>query len=203
MAVEQRPSARRAGAIEGEPEHSRFQSLTLPHLDRLLALATRWGDGEEAEDYVQETYLCAWRSFDQLRDPGAVFPWLCKILRTVAMQQGRIRSRRRNLLVITELEAVHEELVASDAPSPLEQVLARLELGKLSEALRSLPEEFGETVELSDVHGLKYREIARVTRAPIGTVMSRISRGRRLLAAVLLEMRAAKEESGSRRSQGE
>jgi RNA polymerase sigma-70 factor (ECF subfamily) len=119
------------------------------------------------------------------------------------MQQGRIRSRRRNLLVITELEAVHEELVASDAPSPLEQVLARLELGKLSEALRSLPEEFGEAVELSDVHGLKYREIARVTGAPIGTVMSRISRGRRLLAAVLLEMRAAKEESASRRSHGE
>ncbi len=203
MTVEQRPSARRAGTIEGEPEHSRFQSLTLPHLDRLLALATRWGDGEEAEDYVQETYLSAWRAFGQLRDPCAVFPWLCKILRTVAMQQGRIRSRRRNLIVITELEAVHEELVASDAPSPLEQVLARLELGKLSEALRSLPEEFGEAVELSDVHGLKYREIARVTEAPIGTVMSRISRGRRLLAAVLLEMRAAKEESASRRSQGE
>jgi RNA polymerase sigma-70 factor, ECF subfamily len=203
MTVEQRPSARRAGTIEGEPAHSRFQSLTLPHLDRLLAFATRWGDGEEAEDYVQETYLSAWRAFDQLRDPGAVFPWLCKILRTVAMQQGRIRSRRRNLLVITELEAVHEELVASDAPSPLEQVLARLELGKLSEALRSLPEEFGEAVELSDVHGLKYREIARVTKAPIGTVMSRISRGRRLLAAVLLETRAAKEENGSRRTEGE
>ena len=203
MTVEQRPSARRAGTIEGQPEHSRFQTLTLPHLDRLLALATRWGDGEEAEDYVQETYLSAWRAFDQLRDPCAVFPWLCKILRTVAMQQGRIRSRRRNLLVITELEAVHEELVASDAPSPLDQVLARLEFGKLSEALRSLPDEFGEAVELSDVHGLKYREIARITRSPIGTVMSRISRGRRLLAAVLLEMRAAKEESVSRRTQGE
>ena len=77
MAVEQRPSARRAGAIEAEPVHSRFQSLTLPHLDRLLALPTRWGDGEEAEDYVQEAYLCAWRAFDQLRDPGAVSTTRC------------------------------------------------------------------------------------------------------------------------------
>src|SRR5262249_55026922 len=134
MAVRQRPSACRAGAIEGEARRAHFQSLTMPHLDRLLALATRWGDGGEAEDYVQETYLRAWRAFDQLRDPGAVFPWLCQILRTVALELGRIQGRRRNLLVITELEAVHESLVESDAPSPLEQVLARLELGKLSEA---------------------------------------------------------------------
>lgn len=204
MAVKQPPSTGRAGAIEGEePQRARFQSLTLPHLDRLVALATRWGDREEAEDYVQETYLRAWRAFDRLRDPGAVFPWLCQILRTVGMEQGRICSRRRKLVVITQLEEVHERLVASDAPSPLEQVLARLELGKLSETLRSLPEEFGEAVELCDVHGMKYREIARVTGAPIGTVMSRISRGRELLAAVLLEMAAAEEVSEGRRRQRE
>src|SRR5258708_11180175 len=99
------------------------------------------------------------------------------------MQQGCIRKRRRNLLVITELEAVHEEMVASDAPSPLEQVLARLELGKLSEALRSLPEEFGEAVELSHPYRPKDREIARVTTVPIRPRVSRIRRGRRMLAA--------------------
>ena len=171
--------------MKAEPRRARFQSSTLPHLDRLVAVASRWADGHEAEDYVQETYLRAWAAFDQLRDPTAAFAWLCQILRTVANERRRTRSRRQGLVFITQLEAAHEEMVASDSPSPLDHLLARLEAGQLREALRSIPEEFAEAVELHDVHGLKYREIARITSAPIGTVMSRISRGRRLLAGLL------------------
>jgi len=76
--------------VKAEPKRARFQSLTLPHLDRLVALASRWGDGHEGEDDVQETYVRAWAAFDQLRDPGATFPWLCQILRTVARERHRI-----------------------------------------------------------------------------------------------------------------
>ena len=171
--------------MKAEPRRSRFQASTLPHLDRLVAVASRWADWHDAEDYVQETYLRAWSAFDQLRDPDSAFPWLCQILRTVANERHRTRSRRQGLVFITELEAAHEEMVASDAPSPLEALLARLQAGQLREALRSIPEEFAEAVELHDMHGLKYREIAQITSAPIGTVMSRISRGRRLLAGLL------------------
>jgi RNA polymerase sigma-70 factor (ECF subfamily) len=127
----------------------------------------------------------AWAAFEQLRDPGAAFPWLCQILRTVANERRRTRSRRQALVFVTDLEAAHEEIVASDSPSPLDDLLARREAGRLREALRSIPEDFAEAVELHDMQGLKYREIARITGVPIGTVMSRISRGRQLLAGLL------------------
>ena len=181
--------------MTAEPRRARFQASTLPHLDRLVAIASRWADGHEAEDDVQETYVRAWAAFDQLRDPDAAFAWLCQILRTVANERRRTRARRQGLLSITELESAHEEMVASDARSPLDELLARLEAGKLREALRSIPEEFAEAVELHDVHGLKYREIAQITSVPIGTVMSRISRGRRLLAGLLA---VGSEETGWR-----
>jgi RNA polymerase sigma-70 factor (ECF subfamily) len=148
-------------------------------------LASRWAHGRDAEDDVQETYLRAWSAFDQLRDDDAAFPWLCQILRAVAIERHRTRARRQGLVFITELEEAHERLIASDTPSPLDELLARLQATELREALQSIPEEFAEAVELHDVHGLKYREIALITSAPIGTVMSRISRGRRLLAALL------------------
>jgi RNA polymerase sigma-70 factor, ECF subfamily len=182
--------------VKGEAKRARFQSTTLPYLDRLVALASRCSDREEAEDDVQETYVRAWTAFDQLRNTGAAFPWLCKILRTVANERRRTVARRRDLLFITELQAAHEEIVASDASSPLEHLLARREAGSLREALRSIPAEFGEAVELHDMHGLKYREIAAVTSVPMGTVMSRISRGRQLLAGLL---RARDEEKPERR----
>jgi RNA polymerase sigma-70 factor (ECF subfamily) len=172
-------------SVKQEAKRVSFQATTLPYLDRLVALASRWGDGQEAEDYVQETYARAWTAFHQLRDPGSAFPWLCKILRTVANERRRTIARRRDLLFITELENAHEELVASDQPSPLDQYLARLEAGSLRQALQSIPEDLAEAVELHDLQGLKYREIAQVTSVPIGTVMSRISRGRQLLAGLL------------------
>jgi RNA polymerase sigma-70 factor (ECF subfamily) len=167
----------------------------LPHLDRLVALASRWADGHEAEDHVQETYLRAWAAFDQLRNDGAAFAWLCQILRAVATERHRTRARRQGLVYITELEAAHEEIIASDKPSPLDELLLRLDGVALRDALRSIPEEFAEAVELHDMHGLKYREIAQITSAPIGTVMSRISRGRRLLAGLL----ALTDEESSKR----
>jgi RNA polymerase sigma-70 factor (ECF subfamily) len=171
--------------VKAEPKRARFQSIALPHLDRLVGVASRWADGYEAEDYVQETYARAWTAFDQLRDPGAAFPWLCKILRTVANERRRTLARRRDLLFITELEDAHAEIVANDAPSPLDDLISRMEVRSLREALRSIPEDLAEAVELHDVHGLKYREIAEVVSVPIGTVMSRISRGRQLLAGLV------------------
>jgi len=171
--------------VKAESKRALFQSTTLPHLDRLVALASRWGHGQEAEDDVQETYVRAWTAFEQLRDLDAAFPWLCQILRTVAAERHRTRTRRQELAFITELEKAHEELVASDDPSPLDDLLARRDAGMLREALRCIPEEFAEAIELHDMHGLKYREIAQVTSVPIGTVMSRISRGRQLLAGLI------------------
>ena len=179
--------------MKAEATRGRFRSIALAHLDRLVGVASRWADGHEAEDYVQETCARAWTAFDQLRDPGAAFPWLCRILRTVANERRPTPARRRDLPFVTELEEAHADIVATEAPSPLEDLIPRMEVGSLREALRSIPDDLAEVVELHDVHGLKYREIATVVSVPIGTVMARISRGRQLLAG-LLALREAEAE---------
>ena len=168
--------------LDLELRRMRFRSLTLLHLDRLVALASRWSAGQETEDWVQETYVRAWVSIDQLRDPGAALPWLCQILRKVAGERRRALGLWHEPLPAQDLEDAHEEIVASEHPSPFDDLLERLDPAGLHEALRSIPDEFAEPVELHDVHGLKYREIAAVTGLSLGTVMIRVSRGRRMLA---------------------
>lgn len=180
---------------DGDRDGCDFEALTLPHLPRLLRIAACYGESE-AEDCVQETYLRAWVAFDQLRDPAAVFSWLVRILRGVAFERRRSQSRRQKLVYITELEAAHEERVASDEPRPLDLLLARAESRRLREALGTIPERFAEAVELHDLDGLTYHEIAKVTSLAIGTVMSRISRGRRLLAEALALLAADERREG-------
>lgn len=166
-------------------ELRRFEKLALPHLSRLVAFARRFS-GASAEDYVQEALMRAFRSFGQVKDDGAVRSWLYRIVATVASEDQRTDLRHRELLDISQLEKRHEELVASGDATPLEALLAELSAQRVREALDALPTEFRQAVELHDLHDLKYREIAEVTGAPMGTVMSRISRGRRLLAGIIL-----------------
>jgi RNA polymerase sigma-70 factor, ECF subfamily len=181
-------------------ERGRFEDLVLPHLDRVVAFARRLGaDGIEAQDWAQETVTRAWRGFAQLADDRSARAWLFGILRAVAHDEARTRAHRRALVDIIELEAHHEELVASDAPDPLQALLGAATAAAVQAALDGLPEEFAQPVELHDLHDLKYREIAEVLGIPMGTVMSRISRGRRLLAAVL----SRQDEASSGRARQE
>lgn len=171
---------------------ARFEALVLPHLDRLLGFAARrtvaMGD---AEDAVQEMCMRAWMAFDELRDAASVRPWLFRILRTV-LSDALARSGRRNRLVpMTRLEDVHEDLVASETDAVFAEVVSRIDAEMVQSALDAIPEDFAAAVELHDIDGFKYHEIADIVGVPIGTVMSRISRGRRLLAGVIMEHRAA------------
>lgn len=171
---------------------ARFDALVLPHLDRLLAFAVRRTDGlADAEDAVQEACVRAWLAFDDLRDALRVRAWLYRILRTVLSEAQERVARRRQLVSITRLESAHEELVGSDRDVLFDQVAARLSGEAVRSALAQLPEDFAVAVELHDIDGFKYQEIAEIVGVPIGTVMSRISRGRRLLAGALFANRAA------------
>ena len=134
---------------------------------------------------MQETFLRAWVAFDQLRDPATVYSWLLRILHGVLFERQRGHLRRQKLVWITELTEDHEDCIASEEPRALELLLARAERRMLRKALQSIPERFAQAVLLHDVRGLTYREIAEVTGSALGTVMSRISRGRRMLADVL------------------
>jgi RNA polymerase sigma-70 factor, ECF subfamily len=170
----------------GSPDRRRFERLVLPQLDRLVAFARRLGaDHAEAQDWSQEAVTRAWRAFSQLDDESSVRAWLFRILRAVAADEARTRARRRALVDMTELEERHEEMVASDDPDPLQALLSAATTATVQAALDAIPQEFSDAVELHDLHELKYREIADVLGIPLGTVMSRISRGRRLLGVVL------------------
>ncbi len=171
---------------------ARFHLLVLPHLDRLLGFAQRRTDGNgDAEDAVQDACMRAWSAFDELRDESRVRAWLYRILRTVLSDAFEKEGRRRQLVSITRLEDAHETMVGTDTDFVFTEVVARMDREQLRDALSNIPEDFATAVELHDIDGFKYHEIADITSVPIGTVMSRISRGRRLLAGAIVESRAA------------
>ena len=182
--------------------HARFDALVLPHLDRLLAFAARRTNVRaDAEDAVQEACGRAWLGLDDLRDPTKVRAWLYRILRGVLSETEERTARRRQLVSITRLEEAHDELVSSDSDLVFEEVASRLTGEEVRAALGQLPDDFATVVELHDIDGFKYHEIADIVGVPIGTVMSRISRGRRLLAGAVLASRTAARESGFSLSQ--
>jgi RNA polymerase sigma-70 factor (ECF subfamily) len=167
-------------------DRARFEAVVLPHLDRLLSFASRRSESRaDAEDAVQEACVRSWVGFGDLRDDTKVRPWLYRILRTV-LSDARERSGRRQLLVfITRLEDAQEELVGSDRDAVFSEVVARLDSEAVHRALAEIPEDFATAVELHDIDGFKYVEIAEIVGVPIGTVMSRIARGRKLLAGAI------------------
>ncbi len=170
---------------------ARYETLVLPHLDRLLGFAARrtaaLGD---AEDAIQDMCMRAWLAFDDLQDAASVRAWLFRILRTVLSDNLDRSGRRSRLVPMTRLEDVHEELVADEGDSVFAEVVARIDAEMLRFALDAIPDDFSAAVELHDIDGFKYQEIADILSVPIGTVMSRISRGRRLLAGVIMENRS-------------
>ena len=175
-----------------DDQQAQFQALVLPHMDRLLRFAQRrTPTSGDAEDAVQDTCIKAWLSFADLRDAEKARPWLYRILRSVLSDVGEKAERRRQLVDITRLEQAHEDLIGGDTDVVFSEVAARLDSEMISRALSLIPEDFATAVELHDIDGFKYHEIAEIAGIPIGTVMSRISRGRRLLAGTIVANRRA------------
>lgn len=151
----------------------RFEAAVLPHLDSAHNLA-RWLTRSDADagDVVQEACVRALRHFDGFRG-GDVKPWFLAVVRNTAYTWMGRRA--------PETGAVDPDAAPAAEASPESSALRADERAALDRALTALPEEFRETVVLRELEGLSYKEIAAVTGAPIGTVMSRLSRGRRLL----------------------
>jgi RNA polymerase sigma-70 factor (ECF subfamily) len=171
---------------------ARFEAVVLPHLDRLLAFAIRRSDSvADAEDAVQEACIRAWLGFADLRDEANARPWFYRILRTVLSDAREKSGRRQQLVNITRLEETHDELLGGERDALFSEVVARLESEDVHRALAQIPEDFATAVELHDIDGFKYIEIADIVGVPIGTVMSRIARGRKLLAGAILAARSS------------
>ena len=172
-----------------------FEQEALSFLNRLYAVALRLTrNPADAEDLVQETYLRAFKSAHQYTPGTNLRGWLFTILHNTHLNQRRDRARNP---VEADSEAVELAPNAEEGPATPEEELLRSTLDiDLREALDELPEAFREAVWLRDVEQFSYDEIARIVQVPIGTVMSRISRGRRLLHDRLV----ARSEKFARRS---
>jgi RNA polymerase sigma-70 factor, ECF subfamily len=165
----------------------RFQELVMPHLDRLLAFATRrMGNAADAEDVVQDSFVRAWLAFRDLRDDSRVRPWLYQIVRCVMHDFHERKGRRDQLAPTIQLDLEEDELAVSDEPGPFERLVDSISTAQVQEALGMLPESFAMAVELHDIEGFRYHEVAEITGVPLGTVMSRIFRGRKMLASLIV-----------------
>ncbi|MEO8140755.1 MAG: sigma-70 family RNA polymerase sigma factor [Gemmatimonadota bacterium] len=175
---------------------ARFQALVLPHLGQLLAFAERrLGNRADAEDVVQESFARAWVGFAALREEARLRAWLYQILRSALSDFTQRESRSDRMLTLGDCSALSEREVVAGEAGPFEQTAAALSRERVEELLRAIPEEFAAAVELHDLDGFRYREIAEILGVATGTVMSRIFRGRKLLAGLIVS-RERQAESG-------
>lgn len=160
-----------------------FEAAALPHLNDLFrTAASLLGTRTEAEDLVQETYLHAWKSFHRFEPGTNCRAWLFKILFHRLHHQRRKWFRLR----LAKSEDVLESTVPYEPPVP-----ETLQDEEILAALEKIPEDFREVVVLADVEEFSYKEVAAALDIPVGTVMSRLSRGRRLLRKELAEVAAS------------
>jgi len=155
-------------------ERSRFEQQVLPHMDAAYNLA-RWltRNDHDAKDVLQEALLRAYRFFDGLR--GEARPWLLAIVRNACFSW--LQANRPG-----DVAPLDEEAEEADTETPEALAARSLDRRLLNEAIAALPVHFREALILRELEDLSYRDIARITGVPIGTVMSRLARARRLLA---------------------
>jgi RNA polymerase sigma-70 factor (ECF subfamily) len=158
-------------------ERTRFEDLFLPHLDAAYNLA-RWltGDGHDADDVVQEATCRALRFFGGFRG-GDARAWLLKVVRSTGYTWLE-RHRTRELTAPLDEDS---QAAGSEALNPERLFLQRADRQMMLDAIEALPVTFREAVVLRELEGLSYQQIATVTDVPLGTVMSRLARGRRQL----------------------
>src|SRR5262245_504317 len=174
-------------------KRTEFERQALAHLDALYGAAYRLTrNPRDAEDLVQDSLLRAFRFWDSFQQDSNCKAWLLRIVTNTFINEYQRRKRSREVLdaATAEQEATDGVLVQSEANdklSPEKALLATSVSDDVQRALEQLPDDFRTAVILCDMQGLSYKEIAEIMECPVGTVMSRLFRGRKLLAATLRE----------------
>ena len=176
--------------VQNKDERSAFDEVFLPHLPEAYRLA-QWltGNASDAEDIVQEAALRAYRG---IKTFGAVNAraWSLTIVRNTAFS-WLAKNRPKTVVFMNDLSATEQQELEHEGPhgtrveTPEEIALFKADAEEVQKAMAQLPAQFREVIVLREINQMNYRDIAEITNVPIGTVMSRLSRGRQLLIALL------------------
>ncbi len=167
-----------------------FEGLAMKHIDPLYSAALRLTKNDrDAEDLVQDTFLRAYRFFDKFERGTNMKAWLFKILTNTFINRYRRTVKERTIVEGSERDAVHERFISREATeyaaNPEQFFFDRLLSDDVLRAVDSLPIDFRMVVILADLQEVTYRAVAEILAVPVGTVMSRLYRGRRHLQKAL------------------
>jgi RNA polymerase sigma-70 factor, ECF subfamily len=177
-----------------------FEEEALGHADQLYRIALRLsGSSQTAEELVQETYLRALRSWRSYRPGTNLAAWLATILRNIYLDEARRRSRRPATEPLDDESEyfLYDQLSGGRVEGPQEALMSKLTNDAILESLEDVPENFREVVVLVDIGDFSYQEAADILDVPIGTVMSRLHRARRMLKRALAAHAIDGGESGA------
>lgn len=181
-----------------------FEADAMAYVDQLYGAAMRMTrNPADAEDLVQETYTKAFAAFRSFEQGTNLRAWLFRILRNTYI--NAYRKAKREPVSTSADELSDPQLLEVDARSAggarsaETEALERLGDTEIIEAMQALPEDFRTAVYLADVEGFSYKEIAEIMETPVGTVMSRVHRGRKSLRSLLAQYARDHEESGGAR----
>ncbi|MBI2427796.1 MAG: sigma-70 family RNA polymerase sigma factor [Ignavibacteriales bacterium] len=167
-----------------DPRHKEFEQQALPHMDVLYNYALRLtANADDASDLLQETFLKAYRFWDKFEQGTNLRAWLFRIMKNTYINLYRKEVKEPDKVDYAEIESYYNNIrdESTDDNDLQQKIFGQLLDDDVSKALEALPEEFRTVVILCDIEGLAYEEIAEFLQIPVGTVRSRLHRGRKLL----------------------
>jgi RNA polymerase sigma-70 factor (ECF subfamily) len=185
---ESAPETQARRLAEDARDRVRFEEEALELADQVYRVARHLvGSREEAEDLMQEAYARAFRSWRQFQPGTNLRAWLLRILTNLNIDRGRKLQRTPDTQPLEEGDYFLYNRLEQDGDSDEERVVERLSQDNVVEALAKVPHDFRDAVVLVDIGEFSYQDAAQILDVPIGTVMSRLHRGRRILKAQLAE----------------